>query len=123
MDRKLPESFSGQLAQRDDQTQTGTCVRHALGKAITNYLHVQKLIDVKQSEVTRMLVQQKGKICGIRRYGPDDMIDTFSDKVLILQDTDNLIQGFDPGSWWEVRCTNVYTVCLQKYHRMSSTHN
>ena len=102
MSNEFYEHYPGQHAQRDDQTNTGTCVMHALSKAVTNYLHVKKLIDVKQSEVTRMLIHKAGMVCGIRKIGEKDVIGTFDQMTLILQDTDNLIKGFDCRSWWEV---------------------
>ena len=95
-------NFPGQLAQRDDQTDTGTCVRFAISKAIANNLHVQKRIDVNQSEITRVLIQKTGMACGIRRIGPNDLIGKFDKMNLILQDVDNLINGHGPRCWWEV---------------------
>ena len=87
--------FPEGLNKRDNQTDSGTCTRHAIAKCISNYMYKQMHIDVEQFEITRQLVQEKKYICGI---WPSD----YNDMKLILQDVDNLIEGYSPRSWWEV---------------------
>ena len=96
----ISENFSGEYAQRDDQKDSFACVRFALSKAVTNYLHTKKLIDVKQSEVNKMLVQESGNICGM---SIDNIFSKFNDMLLIIQDTTNLIKDVGAGSFWEVK--------------------
>ena len=91
----LPRTYSGELPRTENQTSSDTCVRFGLAKAITNCLHTQKRIDVKQSEVTKILIQQTGNICGLRRKGDKDIINTFNNMVLVIQDRDNLISNLD----------------------------
>ena len=90
------------LARKDNQTDAGTCVRHAIAKCISSYLYKQRHIDVEQFEITQQLVQQKNRICGIH---PSD----YNDMKLIVQDVDNLIEGYTPRSWWEV----ISLTCIQ----------
>ena len=92
------------LYQRDNQTDTGTCVRYAIAKCVSNYLYKQMHIDVDQFEITRQLVQESKKVCG---HSIADILNNCSDggynnMKLILQDVDNLIEGYQPRSWWEV---------------------
>ena len=85
-----------------DQGRSGTCVRFAISKAVSNFLYMKKQIDVDESHVMTALVQDKRKVCAIN---PKE----FDNTTLFLQDRENAYKEKNAPnkSWWEVIFSNV----------------
>ena len=83
------------LPQWDNQTNSGTCVRFSIAKAVANHLFVRRNIDVDQNQIMISLVQAKKSICAVRPIEYDDT-------TILLQDVNNDKEGYGPMSWWEV---------------------
>ena len=96
--RKPP---AGTAYAGDNQGESSTCVRFALGKAMANLLFKKHSIDVDQRQIMNCLVQVMASIKGINPI-------MYNTKVLYLQDEKNEYLGpsgekHKNSSWWKVR--------------------
>ena len=92
------------LPRQTDQSDSDTCVRFSLAKAIANHLYLREHIDVDELELTGVLVQMSQNVCGMRASMLDKIgsIGCLHGKPILVQDTGNLRKGCEYGSWWEV---------------------
>ena len=90
------------LGEVEDQSDSETCVRFALSKAVANALFISEKIDIEQSHIRICLVQARKEYTPINPINPL----TFDGITLYLQDKGNKNREHPVKNkaWWKVIC-------------------